>query len=117
MEAHKIICFMKAVYSLSGSPLPNYWSSTQGPPPPFPSSPGEKRKFLFSKTIVEYHTFFMFFFVKIAFKLKAPFLIERLKRTLLHTQHIVIVGGDFSQSICIGSKLYVKRYETGFSII
>ena len=87
------------------------------PPPPFPFSPGEKGKFLFSKTIVEYHTFFMFFFVKIAFKLQAPFPIERLKRTLLHTQHILIVAGDFSQNICIGSKLYVKRYETGFSFI
>ena len=111
---------MKDVYSRSGSPLPNY--STIGrvpkdPPPPFSSSPGEKGKFLFSKTIVEYHTFFMFLFQKSAFKLQAPFPIERLKRTLLHTQHILIVGGDFSQNICIGSKLYVKRYETGFSFI
>ena len=100
---------MKTVYSRSGSPLPNY--STIGrvpkdpppPPPPFPSSPGEKGKFLFSQTIEEYHTFFMFFFVKIAFKLQAPFPTERLKRTLLHTQHILIVGGDFSQNICISS--------------
>ena len=113
---------MKAVYSRSGSPLPT--NSTIGrvpkdppPPPPFPSSPGEKGKFLFRKTIVEYHTFFMFFFLKIAFKLQAPFPIERLKRTLLHTQHILIVGGDSSQNICIGSKLYVKRYETSFSFI
>ena len=71
---------MKAVYSRSGSPLPNYSTigrvpkdpPTPPPPHPFPSSPGEKGKFLFSKTIVEYHTFFMFFFVKLAFKLQAP---------------------------------------------
>ena len=63
-----------------------YPAARPSPPPLLPSSLGEKGKFLSSKTIVEYHTFFTFFFVTIAYKPQATFPTERLKRTLLYIQ-------------------------------